>query len=337
MSKLILPLVLPSPLLRPFLPWSLARIVKLLLALSGSLPWPRSLLLLNTPVLGILFPCHLMLGLSPASIKIRSDGTIEHYKAYLVARGFQQEHGRDYDETFAPVAHMTTVRTLIAVAFVRQWSISQLDVKNAFLNGDLNEEVYMQSPPGYSAPPGHVCRLHRALYGLKQAPRAWFERFTSVITAAGFSVSAHDPTPFVHTSSRDRTLLLLYVDDMLITGDDSQHIAFVKKRLGEKFMMSDLGPLRYFLGIEVTNMSDGYYLSQQKYIQDIMDRSGFIDNRIAETPMELNLQLRATDGEPLEDSTRYRHLVGSLVYLGITRPDISHAVHILSQFVCSPT
>uniref|UniRef100_A0A0A9CEM1 Reverse transcriptase Ty1/copia-type domain-containing protein n=1 Tax=Arundo donax TaxID=35708 RepID=A0A0A9CEM1_ARUDO len=132
-------------------------------------------------------------------------------------------------------------------------------------------------------------------------------------------------------------LLLLYVDDMLITGDDLHHIALVKKRLSEEFMMSDVGPLRYFLGIEVTSTFDGYYLSQQKYIQDILDRSGLTDHRIAETPMELNLQLRVTDGEPLEDPTRYRHLVGSLVYLGITRPDISYAVHILSQFVCSPT
>src|SRR3954471_7555900 len=119
-------------------------------------------------------------------IKTRSDGSLERYKARLVARGFQQEHDRDYDETFAPVAHMTTVRTLLAVSSVRQWSISQLDVQNAFLNGELREEVYMQPPQGYYAPDGMVCRLRRSLYGLKQAPRAWFERFTSVVTAAGF-------------------------------------------------------------------------------------------------------------------------------------------------------
>ncbi|WVZ63397.1 hypothetical protein U9M48_013032 [Paspalum notatum var. saurae] len=164
-------------------------------------------------------------------VKTRSGGFLERYKARLIARGFQQEHGRDYDETFASVAHMTIVRALLAVASVREWSISQLDVKNAFFNGELREEVYMQPPPGYSVPKGMVCRFRRSLYDLKQAPRAWFQHFAYVVTAAGFSASAHDLALFVHTSSRGRTLLLLYVDDMIITGDDLQLIAFVKARL----------------------------------------------------------------------------------------------------------
>ncbi|KAK1602478.1 hypothetical protein QYE76_037333 [Lolium multiflorum] len=163
--------------------------------LNGSLPWLRRSLRLSALALGILF--------LPLLVFVPS-----------------REHGRDYDETFAPVAHMTTVRTLLAVASVRRWSVSQLDVQNAFLNGELSEEVYMQPPPGYSVPDGMVCRLRRSLYGLKQAPRAWFERFASVVTAAGFSPSLHDPALFVHTSPRGRTLLLLYVDDMIITGDD---------------------------------------------------------------------------------------------------------------------
>ena len=180
-------------------------------------------------------------------IKIRFDGSLERYKARHVAHGFQQEQGRDYDETFAPVAHMTTIRTLLTVVSVRQRFISQLDVKNAFLNGELREEVYMQPPPGYSVPNGMVCRLHRSLYGLKQAPRAWFERFSSIVTDAAFKPSDHDPALFVHTSPRGRTLLLLCVDDIIITGDDSQFIDFVKQRLSDKFLMSGLGPLRYFL------------------------------------------------------------------------------------------
>jgi hypothetical protein len=122
-------------------------------------------------------------------IKTCSDGSIERFKARPVARGFQQQYSRDYEETFAPVAHWTAVHYLIAVASVRRWTISQLNVKNAFLHGELHKVVYMHPPPGYFVPDGYVCCLCRSLYGLKQAPRAWFERFTSVVTAVGFAAS----------------------------------------------------------------------------------------------------------------------------------------------------
>jgi len=186
-------------------------------------------------------------------------------------------------------------------------------------------------------PSGYICHLRRALYGLKQAPHIWFERFSSVVSAAGFTPSEHDPALFVHTSPRGRTLILLYVDDMLITGDDQEYITFVKEHLCDQFMMSDLGSLSYFLGIEIDSTAAGYYLSQSKYIQDLLACSGLTDARSAATPMELNLHLKSSDGSPLADPTRYRHLVGSLVYLTATRPDIAYAVHILSQFVSAPT
>jgi hypothetical protein len=134
-----------------------------------------------------------------------------------------------------------------------------------------------------------VCCLRHSLHGLKQAPRAWFQRFASVITAAGFPQSDHDSALFIHTSPRGHTLLLLYVDDMLITGNDSEYIAFVKAHLSEQFLMSDLGPLSYFLRIEVSSTSDGIYLSQEKYIQDLLARSSLTDHRTIETPMELNI------------------------------------------------
>jgi hypothetical protein len=187
-------------------------------------------------------------------VKTKSDGSMERYKACLVARGFQQAQGWDFDEKFALVAHITTVQTLIVVAAISSWTISQMDIKNAFLHGDLHKEVYMYPPPGAYAPSGLVCRLRRALYGLKQAPRAWFERFASVIQAAGFTPSDHDRALFIHLSPRGWTVLLLYVDDMLITTDDPKHISHVKKHHGEQFQMSDLGSLSYFLGIEVLLM-----------------------------------------------------------------------------------
>jgi hypothetical protein len=269
-------------------------------------------------------------------VKTRSDGSLERYKARLVARGFQPEQGRDYDKTFAPVAHMTTIHTLLVVASVRKWSISQFDVKNIFLNGELREDVYMRPPPGYSVPEGMICHICCSLYGLKQAPRAWFQRFASVVTAASFSANAHDSALFVHVSPCGRTLLL-YVDDMIIIGDDPEYIAFVKARLSDQFLMSDLSPLRYFLGIEISSTPEGFFLSQEKYIQNLLDRVSLTDHRTVETPMKLNAHLTPIDSEPLEDPTRHRHIVGSLVYLGFTRPDISYSVHILSQFVSTPT
>jgi hypothetical protein len=164
-----------------------------------------------------------------------------------------------------------------------------------------------------------------------------FQCFASVVTAASFFVGAHDLALFVHMSPRGRTLLLLYVDDMIITGDDPEYIAFIKARLSDQFLISDLDPLRYFLVIDISSTPEGFFLSREKYIQDLLDRASLTDHRTAENPMELNVHLTPTDGEPLEDPTRYRHIVGSLVYLGVTRPNISYSVHILSQFVSSPT
>jgi hypothetical protein len=158
-----------------------------------------------------------------------------------------------------------------------------------------------------------------------------------VVTNAGFSANTHDLPLFVHVSPRSRTLLLLYVDDMIITGDDPEYIAFVKARLSDQFLMSDLRPLWYFLRIEISSTPEGFFLSQEKYIHDILDHASLTDHRTAETPMELNVHLVATDGEPLEDPTRYRHIVGSLVYLGVTRPDISYSVYIICHFVSAPT
>ena len=183
-------------------------------------------------------------------IKTRSDGTVECYKARLVAMGFTQEYGIDYEETFAPVARLSSVRTLIVVSTARKWTLFQMDVKNAFLIGELSEEVYMKLPPGYYHPPGfprRIFRLRRALYGLKQAPRAWFAKFSSTISQHGFSCSSFDTALFLRRSGHGITILLLYVDDMIITGDDMQGIQDLKNFLGRQFEMKDLSPIITFL------------------------------------------------------------------------------------------
>ncbi|RVW93185.1 Retrovirus-related Pol polyprotein from transposon RE1 [Vitis vinifera] len=227
-------------------------------------------------------------------IKTRSDGSVERYKARLVAKGFTQEYGIDYEETFAPVARISSVRALLAVAAARKWDLFQMDVKNAFLNGDLSEEVYMQPPPGLSVESNKVCHLRRALYGLKQAPRAWFAKFSSTIFRLGYTASPYDSALFLRRTDKGTILLLLYVDDMIITGDDLSGIQELKDFLSQQFEMKDLGHLSYFLGLEITHSTDGLYITQAK------------------------------------------RLVGSLVYLTVTRPDISYVVHQVSQYLSAP-
>ena len=210
--------------------------------------------------------------------------------------------------------------------------------QNSFLIGELLEEVYMKLPPSYSHPsrfPHRVCRLRRALYGLKQAPRVWFAKFSSTISQHGFSSSSFDTTLFLRRYDHGVTILLLYVDDMIITGDDMQGIQDLKHFLGRQFEMKDLDPLNYFLGLEVSSYVDGYYLTQAKYTFDLISRASITDSKIVDTPIEYNCLLNSHDGESLSDATLYRQLVGTLIYLTITRLDISYVVHVVSQFMAA--
>ena len=196
----------------------------------------------------------------------------------------------------------------------------------------------MKLPPSYCHPPGfphRVFRLRRALYGLKQASRAWFVKFSSTISQHGFSGSSFNTTLFLRWSGHGITILLLYVDDMIITGDDMQGIQDPKHFLGRQFEMKDLGPLNYFFGLEVSFSANGYYLTQAKYTSDMTSRANIIDSKIVDTPIEYNYRLNSHDGESLSDATLYRQLVGSLIYLTITRLNISYAVHVVSQFMAA--
>ena len=154
------------------------------------------------------------------SIKVLYDGILDQYKAWLVAQGYKQDYEIDYEETFAPVAKMTTVRCLLSVAYVQNWLLWQMDVKNAFLHGDLQETIYMRPPPRYTCPPKHVCKLKKSLYGHKQAPRAWFEKFRFAILQAHFYQSPNDGSLFIRRTSRGCTILLLYVNDIIIGGNE---------------------------------------------------------------------------------------------------------------------
>ncbi|GKA60475.1 ribonuclease H-like domain-containing protein [Tanacetum coccineum] len=192
-----------------------------------------------------------------------ADGTLSRYKAHLVANGSTQLEGVDVDETFSLVVKPGTIRTVLSLATSRHWPIHQLDVKNAFLHGDLSETVYMHQPPGFrdSVHPDYVCLLQRSLYGLKQAPRAWFQRFTFYITRVGFQHSRCDSSLFIYRHGTNTAYLLLYVDDIVLTASSETLLRQIITSLHQEFSMTDLGSLNYFLGISVSKDSLGLFLS----------------------------------------------------------------------------
>lgn len=270
-------------------------------------------------------------------IKFFSDGSIERHKARLVALGNRQEEGVDYKETFAPVVKMTTMRIVLEVAAAKDWELYQMDVHNAFLHGDLEEEVYMKLPPGFDSSDGtKVCKLNKSLYGLRQSPRCWFAKLSKALLDFGFKQNYKDYSLFTLKRGGSTIFVLVYVDDLIVGGDNSKLISNFKSYLSRCFHMKDLGVLRYFLGIEVARGKQGIYLSPKKYALDIIEECGLLGSKPAPTPMEQNHNLAKAEGAFYTDPYKYRRLVGRLVYLAVTKPEISYAVHILAQFLSQP-
>ena len=225
------------------------------------------------------------------TVKYKADGSMERYKARLVAKGFTQTYGIDYQETFALVAKINTIRILFSLAANLDWPLYQFDVKNAFLHGDLEEEVYMDIPPGLNVKNNRVCRLGKSLYGLKQSPIAWFGRFTKTMIKYGYHQSQGDHTLFIKRSFGKITVLIVYVDDIIVTGDDLKEMDALKEKLSREFEIKDLGTLKYFLGIEVARSIKGIFISQRKYILDLLKDTGMLGCKPASTLLILIINL----------------------------------------------
>ncbi|KAL0386182.1 UNVERIFIED_CONTAM: Retrovirus-related Pol polyprotein from transposon RE1 [Sesamum radiatum] len=270
-------------------------------------------------------------------LKLNPDGTVSRYKARLVAKGYTQIEGVDYTESFSPVAKSVTVRMFLGIALAFSWPVHQLDINNAFLHGFLDEEVYMKPLEGYQVQSGLVCKLQKSLYGLKQASRQWNHEFTQRLGELGFTQPIHDYCLFTKGSSGEFLALLVYVDDILIMGPEESAIIAVKQHLDSLFTIKDLGYVKYFLGLKVDRSSTGMAITQQKYISDIVSDSNLTNAKPASTSLPQGVKFRIDTGVPLADPERYRRLIGRLLYLGFTRPDVSFVVQQLSQFIHRPT
>lgn len=293
--------------------------------------------------------------------KYKSSGEVERRKAHIVASGFSQRPGLDYSETYAPVARLSSIRLLLALSVEEDLIINQLDVTTAFLNGELAEELYMKKPKrleylneimieeGESnsiifqraktmltslrkSGNEKVCRLKKAIYGLKQAARKWFEKLDLKLKILGFKPSSADPCIYISAKGGDKTLISIYVDDLILASNSQLRLNALKKELLRSFEMRDLGDLEHCLGIEFRKQNGIIYASQTRYIDEIISRFNMSDCNPVKTPMDPGQQLKQNKKE-LFENIPYQNLIGALMYLVVgTRPDTSHSVSYLSQF-----
>lgn len=269
-------------------------------------------------------------------LKKNADGSIRH-KARLVARGFSQQSGTDFNETFAPVVRYDTIRTLLSVASQRQMTLTQFDVKTAFLYGNIDEEIYMTQPIGFDDGTSRVCKLQRSLYGLKQSPRCWNQRLTNFLIEQGFKQSSNDYCLYTRLKGEKRLFLAIYVDDGLIVGDESTEVTEMVAKLKTEFQITS-GRVSNYLGINIHEKDNGIFIEQKNHIERMLQKFGMSEAKFVSTPMVVGCQQETAEEKKFVDASLFRSAIGCLTYLAtVTRPDIAFAVNTIAQQAVSPT
>lgn len=267
--------------------------------------------------------------------KLGSDGQLLRYKARLVAKGFTQEYGIDYKETYSPVVRYSTIRTLLALAVNLDMHVDHMDVKTAFLNGELNETVYMEQPDGYKVEgkENYVFRLNKAVYGLKQASKSWYDKIDNALMSLQFRKSLSEPCVYIKSDENPDNLLILalYVDDILIFSRETMVKNKLKEDLMNIFEMKDLGRATQVLGMRVTQEQNKITLDQTGYIKKVLEQFNMTECKPVNTPLDSGMKFEK--GEQNDLDSKYRSLIGSIMYIAVcTRPDIAFAASLLSQF-----
>ncbi|GJW60675.1 retrovirus-related pol polyprotein from transposon TNT 1-94 [Tanacetum coccineum] len=272
-------------------------------------------------------------------VKLDEYGNILKNKARLVAKGYRQEEGLDFEESFAPVARLEAIRIFLANAASKNMTVYQMDVKTAFLNGELKEEVYVSQPEGFVDPdrPHHVYRLKKALYGLKQAPRAWYDTLSKFLLAQGFSKGVVDPTLFIQKTGKHTLHVQIYVDDIIFASTDPKDCDRFSNEMSSKFQMSMMGQISFFLGLQISQNPRGIFINQSKYANEILKKFDLHKSDPVDTPMVERTKLdEDLSGIPV-DQTQYRSMIGSLMYLTASRPDLVFAVCMCARYQSKPT
>jgi hypothetical protein len=265
-------------------------------------------------------------------------GVVTRNKARLVAKGYSQVAGLDFEETFAPVARLESIRILLAYVAHHSFKFFQMDMKRTFFNGPIKEEVYVEQPSGFEDDrcPHHVYKLSKALYGLKQAPRAWYECLRDFLISNAFKVGKADPTLLTKTCNGDLFVCQIYVDDIIFGSTNQKSCEEFSRVMMQKFEMSRMGELNYFLGFHVKQLKEGTFISQTKYTQDLLKRFGMKDAKPAKTSMGTDGHLDLYKGGKSVDQKAYRSMIGSLLYLCASRPDIMLSICMCAKFQSDP-